>query len=121
MRADGWPLVSAVATVIGLLPEYAAVSGSARLGGTELLGMADLFGASRVPLYILNVAYPLVDDEVVRFCRGKRAVLVVEAMGAAGEPRAAGRRGTQQEQELRILSAALPQAEERTGGDDGLE
>ena len=48
------------------------------LRALELLGMADLFGASRVPLYILNVAYPLVDDEVVRFCRGKRAVLVVE-------------------------------------------
>ena len=48
------------------------------LRALELLGMADLFGASRVPLYILNVAYPPVDDEVVRFCRGKRAVLVVE-------------------------------------------
>ena len=48
------------------------------LRALELLGMADLFGASRVPLYILNVAYPLVDDEVVRFCRGRRAVLVVE-------------------------------------------
>jgi indolepyruvate ferredoxin oxidoreductase alpha subunit len=43
-----------------------------------LLGQADLFGASRIPLYILNVAYPLVDDEVVRFCRGKTAVLMVE-------------------------------------------
>jgi len=48
------------------------------LRALELLGMADPFGASRVPLYILNVAYPLVDDEVVRFCRGRRAVLVVE-------------------------------------------
>ncbi len=42
------------------------------------LGQADLFGTSRVPLYILNVAYPLVDAEVVRFCTGKRAVLVIE-------------------------------------------
>ena len=32
---------AAAMAVIGLLPEYAAVSGSARLGGTELLGMAD--------------------------------------------------------------------------------
>ena len=44
----------------------------------KLLGQADLFGDSRVPLYILNVAYPLVEEEVVRFCQGKRAVLVVE-------------------------------------------
>lgn len=44
----------------------------------QLLGQGDLFGSSRVPLYVLNVAYPLVDDEVLRFCRGKRAVLVVE-------------------------------------------
>ena len=43
-----------------------------------LEGMAELYGASRIPLYVLNVAYPLVDEEVVRFCRGKKAVLVVE-------------------------------------------
>ncbi len=48
------------------------------LRALKLLELADLFGASRVPLYILNVAYPLVDGEVVRFCRGKKAVLMVE-------------------------------------------
>ncbi len=48
------------------------------LRALEGLGQADLFGASRVPLYLLNVAYPLVDDEVLRFCRGKKAVLMVE-------------------------------------------
>ncbi|MGE0253402.1 MAG: thiamine pyrophosphate-dependent enzyme [Alphaproteobacteria bacterium] len=42
------------------------------------LGLADAFGASRVPLYVLNVTYPLVPDEVAAFCAGKRAVLVVE-------------------------------------------
>src|SRR5215211_6555873 len=42
------------------------------------LGLADLFGSSRVPIYVLNVAYPLVPDEVKTFCAGKRAVLVVE-------------------------------------------
>ena len=26
----------------------------------------------------MNVAYPVIDDEVVRFCQGKRAVLLVE-------------------------------------------
>jgi indolepyruvate ferredoxin oxidoreductase, alpha subunit len=44
----------------------------------ELLGLADAFGESRVPLYILNVTYPLVDAEFVRFCQGKKAILVVE-------------------------------------------
>jgi indolepyruvate ferredoxin oxidoreductase alpha subunit len=48
------------------------------LRALKLLDLADLFGASRLPLYILNVAYPLVDDEVVRFCRGKKAVLMIE-------------------------------------------
>jgi indolepyruvate ferredoxin oxidoreductase alpha subunit len=44
----------------------------------ELLGLADAYGNSRVPLYVLNVTYPLVDTEVARFCTGKRAVLIVE-------------------------------------------
>ena len=42
------------------------------------LDLADLYGASRIPIYVLNVAYPLVPDEVKAFCAGKRAVLVVE-------------------------------------------
>ncbi len=44
----------------------------------ELLGLSDAFGDVRVPLYVLNVTYPLVDAEVERFCDGKRAVLMVE-------------------------------------------
>ena len=44
----------------------------------ELLGLADAWGHSRVPLYVLNVTYPLVDEELTRFCAGKRAVLIVE-------------------------------------------
>lgn len=44
----------------------------------ERLGLADVYGNSRMPLYVLNVAYPLIDSEVLRFCSGKRAVLVVE-------------------------------------------
>lgn len=42
------------------------------------LGMADVYGKTRIPLYVMNVTYPLVDDEVADFCRGKRAVLMVE-------------------------------------------
>ncbi|MEW6688126.1 MAG: indolepyruvate ferredoxin oxidoreductase subunit alpha [Pseudomonadota bacterium] len=44
----------------------------------QLLGLADPFGATRVPIYCMNVAYPLVPEEVVSFCAGKERVLVVE-------------------------------------------
>ena len=44
----------------------------------ELLGLADAFGESRIPLYVLNVTYPIVDAQVTGFCAGKRAVLLVE-------------------------------------------
>ena len=44
----------------------------------ERLGLADVYGTSRIPLYVMNVAYPVVDAEVRRFCAGKRAVLMVE-------------------------------------------
>ena len=44
----------------------------------QLLGLADIDGGTRIPLYVLNVTYPLVDDEVEAFCRGKTRVLVVE-------------------------------------------
>jgi indolepyruvate ferredoxin oxidoreductase, alpha subunit len=46
--------------------------------GLQELGLADAFGASPIPLYVLNVTYPLVPEELTRFCSGKRAVLVVE-------------------------------------------
>ncbi len=42
------------------------------------LGLADVYGKTRIPLYVLNVTYPLIDDEVVTFCSDKRAVLMVE-------------------------------------------
>jgi indolepyruvate ferredoxin oxidoreductase, alpha subunit len=48
------------------------------LRALERLDLADLYGASRIPIYVLNVAYPLVPQEVRDFCAGKRAVLVVE-------------------------------------------
>ena len=42
------------------------------------LGLADVYGNTRVALYVMNVAYPLIDAELLRFCAGKRAVLLVE-------------------------------------------
>jgi indolepyruvate ferredoxin oxidoreductase alpha subunit len=46
-----------------------------------LNGLADAFGESKVPLYVMNVTYPLVDKEFVRFCAGKKAILIVEEGG----------------------------------------
>jgi indolepyruvate ferredoxin oxidoreductase alpha subunit len=48
------------------------------LRAMELLGCADTFGTSGIPLYVLNATYPLVPDEWVKFCSNKRAVLIVE-------------------------------------------
>lgn len=48
------------------------------LRALELLGLADSYGASRLPLYVLNVTYPLVEEEFARFAAGKRALLIVE-------------------------------------------
>ena len=48
------------------------------LRALELVGLADSLGHSRVPLYVMNVTYPLVDREIVRFAQGKRAILIVE-------------------------------------------
>jgi len=44
----------------------------------DKLGLADVYGETKVPLYVMNVAYPLIDDEFERFCRGKKAILVLE-------------------------------------------
>lgn len=48
------------------------------LRALHLLGLADAFGSTQLPLYVLNVTYPLVDEEFARFCTGKRAILIVE-------------------------------------------
>ena len=45
----------------------------------QQFGLADAFGQTDIPLLVLNVTYPLVPQQVVDFCQGKRAVLVVEA------------------------------------------
>ena len=50
----------------------------ALLRALQRLGLADAFGASRVPLHVLNVTHPLVPADLVPFCSGRRAVLVLE-------------------------------------------
>src|ERR687897_2872725 len=61
---------------IGIVLQGGMYNGVVR--ALERLGLADSFGNTRVPLYCLNVTYPLIDAELVRFCAGKRAILIVE-------------------------------------------
>ncbi|WP_044007357.1 indolepyruvate ferredoxin oxidoreductase subunit alpha [Jannaschia sp. CCS1] len=44
----------------------------------QRLGLANIYGDCDVPLHVLNVTYPLVDDEVLEFARGKDSILVIE-------------------------------------------
>ena len=46
--------------------------------GLQQLGLADPFGTSRIPIYCMNVTYPMVPEEVTEFCAGKRSVCIVE-------------------------------------------
>ncbi|MEC7490892.1 MAG: indolepyruvate ferredoxin oxidoreductase subunit alpha [Pseudomonadota bacterium] len=42
------------------------------------LGLSDDFGDSRLSMLVLNVVHPLLPDQIVDFCAGKDAVLVLE-------------------------------------------
>ncbi len=44
----------------------------------QTLGLADAFGTAKVPIYCMNVTYPMVPEELTAFCAGKREVLIVE-------------------------------------------
>jgi indolepyruvate ferredoxin oxidoreductase alpha subunit len=44
----------------------------------QQLGLADVYGETAVPIYVLNVTYPLIDEEVAAFAAGKKAILIVE-------------------------------------------
>jgi indolepyruvate ferredoxin oxidoreductase alpha subunit len=44
----------------------------------QRLGLADIHGETDIPLYVLNVTYPLISGEFLEFCAGKEHVLVVE-------------------------------------------
>lgn len=48
------------------------------LRGLQQLGLADVYGNSAVPIYVMNVAYPMIDEEILDFCHGKKAVMMVE-------------------------------------------
>ncbi|MEW5862458.1 MAG: indolepyruvate ferredoxin oxidoreductase subunit alpha [Pseudomonadota bacterium] len=51
---------------------------NATVRALQLLGEADAFGRTRIPILCLNVTYPLVPEEIAEFCAGKSRVLVVE-------------------------------------------
>lgn len=61
---------------IGIVMQGGMYNGVVR--ALQRLGLADLYGETDIPLHVLNVTYPLIADELVRFCEGKDAVLVVE-------------------------------------------
>ncbi|WP_353476402.1 indolepyruvate ferredoxin oxidoreductase subunit alpha (plasmid) [Salipiger sp. H15] len=42
------------------------------------LGLADLYGDTEVDMLVLNCVYPLVDSQILDFCEGKDAVLIIE-------------------------------------------
>ncbi len=44
----------------------------------QQLGLADSYGAARLPMLVLNVTHPLVPEEISEFCATKKSVLVVE-------------------------------------------
>ena len=61
---------------IGIVMQGGMYNGVIR--ALQRLGLADTYGETKVPLYVLNAVYPLIDDQFLDFCRGKDAVIVVE-------------------------------------------
>ena len=43
-----------------------------------ILGLADIYGNTDIPIYCMNVTYPMIDDEIAGFCLDKKSVLIVE-------------------------------------------
>ncbi|MCM2562875.1 indolepyruvate ferredoxin oxidoreductase subunit alpha [Lutimaribacter sp. EGI FJ00015] len=61
---------------IGLVCQGGMYNGVIR--ALQRLGLADIYGQTDIPIYCLNVTYPLVRDEFLEFAKGKDAVLVIE-------------------------------------------
>ncbi|HWK13991.1 MAG TPA: indolepyruvate ferredoxin oxidoreductase subunit alpha, partial [Rhizobiaceae bacterium] len=61
---------------VGIILQGGVYNGAMR--ALQQLGLADIYGNCRVPLYVMNVSYPMIDDEVIAFATGKKAVLMVE-------------------------------------------
>ena len=61
---------------IGIVVQGGMYNGVVR--ALQRLGLADIYGETEVPLYVLNVTYPLVSSEFLEFAQGKESLLVVE-------------------------------------------
>ncbi|MCA3437447.1 MAG: indolepyruvate ferredoxin oxidoreductase subunit alpha [Rhodobacter sp.] len=61
---------------VGIVVQGGMYNGVVR--ALQRLGLADIYGETQVPLYVLNVTYPLVSAEFLEFARGKGSLLVVE-------------------------------------------
>jgi indolepyruvate ferredoxin oxidoreductase, alpha subunit len=86
------------------------------LRALERLGLADVYGDSKIPLYVLNVTYPLVPEEFTQFAAGKRAVLIVEEGQPEFIEQAASLFFRQADVQTRIIGKGpLPMAGEYTG------
>jgi indolepyruvate ferredoxin oxidoreductase, alpha subunit len=76
IRAHRLNEVFGTAGTVGIVCQGGMYNGVIR--ALQRLGLADIFGATQVPIYCLNVTYPLIADEFLEFCDGKHSVLVVE-------------------------------------------
>lgn len=61
---------------VGIVVQGGMYNGVVR--ALQRLGLADIYGETQVPLYVLNVTYPLVSSEFLDFAQGKQSLLVVE-------------------------------------------
>ncbi len=61
---------------IGIVTQGGMYNGVIR--ALQRVGLADIYGETSVPIYCLNVTYPLVASEFEEFCEGKDHILVVE-------------------------------------------
>ena len=94
------------------------------LRSLENLGLADAFGNSQIPLYVLNVTYPLLPEEFKRFAAGKKAILVVEEGQPEFIEQTVNQFMRQADLQTRVIGKGpLPMAGEYTSGvvKDGIE
>jgi len=61
---------------IGIVTQGGMYNGVIR--ALQRVGLADIYGETSIPIYCLNVTYPLVASEFEQFCEGKDHILVVE-------------------------------------------
>jgi len=84
-----WPAAQRFITEHGLNEHFGPADGKVGIvlqGGMyngviralQRLGLADLHGDTDVPLYVMNVTYPIADQEFLKFCKDKKAILIVE-------------------------------------------